>query len=59
MKNDKIFMFFVLVIAGMIAAVWDILFYIVTHVYMICKIIDAWGDRKLEEFGSWYDSSRE
>ena len=59
MKYNKFFRVFLLIIAGMIAGVWDILFYIVTHVYMICKVIDAWGERKLEEFGGWYDSPRE
>lgn len=59
MIYKKILRGFLFVIACIIAAVWDIFFYAVTHLYMACKAIDAWGDRKSEEFKSWYDSSRE
>lgn len=59
MKNNKFFRVFIFLVACIIATVWDIFFYIVTHLYMACKAIDTWGDRKLEEFNSWYDSSRE
>ena len=55
MKYNKILRFLLLLIVCIIAAVWDIFFYIVSKVYVVCKFINARGEVKLEKFYDWYN----
>lgn len=59
MKTKKILAYFLFGLSVIMAIVWDVFFFVLTHFYQLCKKIDSWGDRKLEEFQRWYDDLRE
>jgi len=55
MIYKKILRFLLLLIVCIIATVWDVFFYTIDKVHLICKAVNTWGEVNLEKFYDWYN----